>query len=407
MSLKVLGKLGGLRLLSLSLMLAQNVLVVRFMALEDIGQYYLMVTVAYLGNATIFVGTDLYLQRQLAHLSSRAELNQAALYRYVASTAAVGGGVVLIAAALYFFGTAWPEWWLPSLVCTTLSVATYLSGLGRNLCQLAAHPAFSNLGPVTEGLFRSIALCGLAYLGQAHPLSVAAASAAGSLLAAAVTLGLLLRAMKRRNSEVSSYRGKTRLLGDTVVSIGTSGILNWAQLQGYRPLMMSMPNGGQVVGSVAFMSTLGSTAANAVFTILAQLQVPQQYNTRGASTPRYLRLLGFTALGLSLICLPAGAVFLWLSAKTQLMGLVYLVAVGVLVEAGNAAIGVCTHHMNALDQKMWGLPLAGFLGCALTFGMIIIPVSSDPHLRVAIALLAGQALAVSSILYLTYRTDRH
>ena len=250
-------------------------------------------------------------------------------------------------------------------------------------------------------------LCGLAFLDQAHALSVAATSAAGSLLAATVTLGLLLRAMKRRDSEVSSYRGSTRLLGDTVVSVGTSGILNWAQLQGYRPLMMGMPNGGQVVGSVAFMSTLGSTAANAVFTILAQLQVPQQYNTRGASTPRYLRLLGLTALGLSLICLPAGAVFLWLSAKTQLMGLVYLVAVGVLVEAGNAAIGVCTHHMNALGQKMWNLPFAGFIGCALTFGMILIPVSDDAHISVAIALVAGQALAVGIILYLTYRTARH
>jgi diacylglycerol kinase len=189
------------------------------------------------------------------------------------------------------------------------------------------------------------------------------------------------------------------------MSVGASGVLNWAQLQGYRPLMMNSINGASVVGSVSFMSTLGSTAAYAVFTVLAQFQVPQQYSSQGASTARYLQLLAFVTLLLCMACLPVGAAFLWLTTKMQLLALVYLVAVGVLIEAGNSAIGACINHMNALDQRMWGLPFSGLLGCAVAFGLLVAPwPTQDPHLRVALALVAGQIVAVVTVLYLTYRT---
>ena len=408
-------KLGVLRLILLVLMLIQNVLIVRFLPLEEIGWYYLMVTVAYLGNAAMFVGADFYLQRQLAYLSVDQPLYRPALAKYMLLTAALGSIIVLVTSVIYFSTAASIGWLEPVLICTALSMATYFSTLGRNLCQLAAYPVYSTLGPIGEGIFRAAALCGLvAVTGKAYAGSVAVLSIIGALFSAVITWGLLLKAKKGHEkaeiggdvSNPPSYLNSPRQLGDAVLSIGASGILNWAQLQGYRPLLISSSSGGAtIVGTVSFLSTLGSTTSNAVFTILAQIQVPQQYRSKGASTSHYLLILGGVTLGLSIACLPAGALFLWISNKWQLLEVVYLVAVGVLVEAGNAAIGVCTHHMNAQGKTLWGLPQAGLIGCMATFIMLLMPMATDPYIAVAIALVIGQALTVSIVLYLTFRPE--
>lgn len=404
MTFKKIAKLGSLRIATLVLMLAQNVLVVRFLALDEIGRYYLIATIAYLGNAIVFVGADFHLQRSLAHLSETPRLSRSGLVRYILATG-VGGSTLVLAAAIAYAVFALGESWRPfALVCCVLSLATYLSGLGRNLLQLAGLPTYSNFGPLTEGIARTVMLILLAVSSHASAISVATASAVGSLLAATVTLPLLCRMCKPVDESYLKHPGA---LFRKVFPIGSSGFLNWAQLQGYRTVVASSAGGAQFVGTVSFMSTLGSTAANAAFTILAQLQVPRQYQSRGASTARYLLQLGGLALLLTLLCLPAGAVFLWLTNRTELLGRVYLVAVGVILEAGNAAIGVCTNHANVLGKPMWQLPLAGLVGCGIAYGTLFAPsLISDPISRIATSLVLGQLAATALVLFFTYSHNR-
>ncbi len=404
MTFRKIAKLGSLRIATLALMLAQNVLVVRFLALDEIGRYYLIATIAYLGNAVVFVGADFHLQRSLAHLSENPRLSRSGLLRYMLATGA-GGSTLVLAAATTYAVYALGESWLPfALVCCGLSLATYLSGLGRNLLQLAGLPTYSNFGPLTEGIARTAMLVLLAVSGHASAISVATTSAIGSVLAAAVTLPLLCR-MSKPSDE--SYLSNPGALFRKVLPIGSSGFLNWAQLQGYRTVVASNAGGTQFVGTVSFMSTLGSTAANAVFTILAQLQVPRQYQSRGASTARYLVVLGGLTVVLALLSLPAGAVFLWLTDRTELFGRVYLVAVGVVLEAGNAAIGVCTNHANVLGKPMWQLPLAGLVGCGVAYSILFAPsLVRDPISRIAASLVLGQLAATALVLFFTYSHNR-
>jgi uncharacterized membrane protein YozB (DUF420 family) len=77
---------------------------------------------------------------------------------------------------------------------------------------------------------------------------------------------------------------------------------------------------------------LGSAASNSVFTILGQFQVTRQYQTKGASTSKYLILTAFIGFILSIISIPFGLAFLWLTGKTQLLEVVYLITLGVIIE---------------------------------------------------------------------------
>jgi hypothetical protein len=410
---KQLANLGGLRLLSLSLTLGQSILIVRFLTLEEIGWYYLVAMVAYIGNAAIFVGSDFYLQRQLPRLSVDQPLRGGALASYIILTGTVGGALVIGASSMYFSITAPAAWLMTSLVCASLSVATYLSTLGRNLCQLANFPVYSSLGQVVEGTFKVALLVLLAFVGLAEALPVAVLATFGALMSAVITFGLLMWKMHSHYAAdysaapAPSYLSNKRELSGVVLSVGAGGVLNWAQLQGYRPfLMASSAAGGAVVGSISLLSTLGSTAANAAFNILTQLQLPKQYQSKGGSTARYLALMGLLALFLSIVSLPAGALFLWLADKMELIGLVYLVAVGVLVEAGNAAIGICTHHLNTQKKNLHLLPLAGLIGCLVTFALLLVLPGSQTHMVVALALVAGQISALSSVLYFTFHVHK-
>ena len=63
-----LGQLGLIRVITLAASLAQSVMVVRSLSLASIGEYFLITTVAYLGNAVIFVGAGRAMQRKLTYL---------------------------------------------------------------------------------------------------------------------------------------------------------------------------------------------------------------------------------------------------------------------------------------------------------------------------------------------------
>ena len=406
MKINKLLKLGSLRIATLGLMLTQNFVIVRFLNLEEIGQYYLIATIAYLGNAAVFVGADLYLQRQVADLSVNQRISPTGLLHFITITASYGASIVLLFSAIYFSQQhSSSNWMLTAFICSALAVATYLSSLGRNLLQLAAHPTYSSFGPLTEGIFRTGMITALALYGITDALSVAMISAMGAVMAAMLTLTLLgkVSCHVERN-----YLADQRRLFMSILPISGSGLLNWAQLQGYRPLVSNASSVGlEIVGTISFMSTLGSTAANAAFTILAQFQLPYQYQSKGKTTPRYLMLLFLLTVVLAFASLPAGLAFLWVTDKTQLFGLVYLVVLGVILEAGNAAIGVCTNHLNVLGKSMWNLPVAGLTGCAVTYCLLLSPkLLTDQYMHIAMSLVMGQLTALVIVLYLTYQQNK-
>ena len=398
-AIRILG-LGSLRISSLALMLAQNVLLVRFLTLEQIGVYYVIGTIAYVGNAMVFVGADLNLQQYLTTLSKEREISGRGLSAYALATAVPGSVLVGLFAALYFHHTQADAWPGLALLCVCMSLGTYASSVGRNLCQLATLPTFSSLGPLVEGLVRCSAIAALATTHHASASTVAAASAFGSFCSASVTIGLLLSRCRR---SARSYLTNSSRLINRVIHVGGSGLANWAQLQGYRPIVGATPAGAHVVGTVAFMTTLGSTAANSVFTIMALFQMPRQYSSNGETSGAYIRLIGVTTIALALLSLPAGLVFLQVAHRQELFALVYLVAVGVAIESGNAVIGVCTNHLNVTQRSMATLSKAGIGGCLITFALLfLLGGRAAQHLQLAVTLVVGQACTVATVLYLTF-----
>jgi len=390
-----------MRVAALAAVLAQSIVMVRYLELHEIGQYYLIATVGYLGNAAVYVGADLNLQRRLAKVVRRGPVSARGLAAYVGFTGWIGMVLVLAAASTFYLTQADSSVVRP-LICVGLSLAMYLSAVTRNLLQLADKPQRAAITNVLESVGKLALIAVAIHLGGASANAAALASLAGSLLAAGVGAWLLRPVVQGGTN--ASYSDDPRQLLHRIAPVGSSGLLNWAQLQGYRPLMISTAGAAEAVGLVAFLTTLGSTAANATFATLGQMQIPTQYATRGGSSLSYLRLAAACTLGVALLALPAGLLFLWLTGRSNLSPFVYLTVVGVLVESGNAFIGIATNHANALGHSLWHLPMCAMAGAALTAAILIAPLSGHGlHVQIAAALLSGQGLSATLSLYFSFR----
>ena len=397
-------RLGAMRFISVALMLVQNLLIVRFLSLDEIGKYYLIVTIAYLGNAIVFVGADFYLQKRNSSFSVDHKSSVNGLLLFIVVTAVAGGSLVWSTSAYYFYVSA-QNWFLLAFLCGGLAVGNYLSGLGRNLLQLAAQPVRSGIGPIVEGVLKVLLIIFIVASTEAvSGVDVAVIGCIATWVAGIITLKLFVNLSI--NTKVS-YLNEPRRLLSTLIPIGGGGFLNWVQLQSYRPLIAVDSNGVQAVGAISLLSTLGSILSNSVFSILAQLEVPRQYQSNGISSIKYLQKIALLAALLCLLCIPGSMVFLWLTGKVQLMGLVYFVVLGVLIEAGNSIIGVCVNHLNIIGRSMWYLPVAGLAGSVFVYGFLFLsPPVIDVYLKVAVALFFGQLIAVCVVLATTYRISK-
>jgi O-antigen/teichoic acid export membrane protein len=395
----VLARLGALRVLILFLMFFNTILVVRYLSVEEMGRYYVISTVSYFGNAVIYVGSDMYLQQVLAEISKTNQINAFALFKYFAITVSIGAVVLALGAGMYFANDRENGFFYLTLLCVLSSVSTYIIGSVRNLFQLAALPVYSSLITIAETAFKSTSLFILAADGRVTGINIVLCNAVVSIILAAIFLKIFISMMKCSEGGNISYLNTMDEYVHTVVSIGAGGLLNWVQLQGYRLLLAkTMENGITVVGRFAFMSTLGITISGAVFSILAQVHVPVQYSSRGISTQIYIGIIGKMTVILFGLSLPAGLIFIWLNNKMELIPILYVVAVGVLVEGGNAALGGYANHMNVNRQNMRVIPFAGLIGCFATFCCLTLPDNIDVYLKVSVALVVGQIVALSVVM---------
>ncbi len=387
-------KLILMRVVATGLALTISIVVVRELPLEQVGLYYLYVTLSYLANALIFVGADYHLQRVLHDLSEKKSINLPELFKYFSLILIPGFLLVLGFGMAYMYATSGTGL-IVGIACASLASMTFLSALMRNLLQLANMATKSAMVNLFEQIMRLSITVAAVRAGYHNGESIIAANAIGALLAATMGIGLIYRYMTRDNRIY--FFGYKKLIKN-IIPIGSSGLMNWMQLQGYRPYINYAFQRPDLIGAVSFLSSLGSTAANACLAILGQIWIPKQYASRGAATSRYFKIAVASIIGLALASLPAGWVFLHLTNHSDLMPYVFLVPVGVLVEGGNTLIGIHTNHRNATGQPLWIIPIATLGGIIITALILVFPVpAASLPVLIATALISGQLTILSII----------
>lgn len=386
----------ALRAVGVLASLLTNIVVAKGLTLEQIAFYYLYVTLAYFGNAGLYVGLDVVLQRLCATLASDGRLDKPFVVRYLVASLLCGGMVVLAFAGAYLLSNgAHSQLWLVAGCCSALSAATYLSTIGKDLLALSRRLNGAALVGMCEQLLR----VGLVWVAVNHFAAGALQVAAASALALTVSgLAAIVFVLRASGSSVAPQHAPLSVVARTVIPVGVSGLLNWLQLQAYRPALLHFGVKAEILGVASLLTALGMTGANPAFVVTAQSYVPKIYAGETGAFERCIKMMLGVALALAVASIPAAYVFLLLSHRSGLMAYLLLVPLGVLVEAGNNFIGVQLHRQNANHGRIWVFPVAGLVGVlgVMLCWLISVPQSSLPYL-IGLSMVGSQLLIIGLI----------
>ena len=387
-------KHGSLRLLTVACTLTQSIVLARTLSVADIGLYYLLATLAYVGSAAVFVGADTNLQRRVANMAHDSLLpSGAALLRYAASTSLLGLLLVAEVSASFSEISGFTSPAFVTIACCSISLSTYSVNLYRNILLVSDRVVRSSVMTACDAAAKLVAVWLTATFASnvgAVELTIAAAVGSFTALMALILWGRV-KDIRWPTSPLLPEKLSNQLV--RILPVSGSGLLNWAQTQGYRPLLAWLHAPMETVGTVALLVGLGSTAAMSCFSVVSQMHVPRLYASQGSDVRRYWVLTIVVALALAVCAWPAGWLFLELTGKQELLPYVGLVSIGVLLETCNALVGIALHRANAAENSLWRLPLASGAGCASTLLILLYVASIQTSVwLIAAALVAGQLL---------------
>lgn len=392
----MIGKISGLlfaRVVTLTTLLLFNFLLVKHLTANEIGVYYLLTTISYLGNAVVFVGADLFLQKKIAKDIQAGSLNKAAFLDFLFKTSLIGSLVVLIF-SLCIFSFLKVEFVQSVLVCTLLTTTTYLTSLLRNIYQTAAKPFSSSAIQLADTVVKLLTIFIFVQFQQstAHFLLLSYLFASAVLLIVIILVFL----STHKNTHTNNYFEGFIVLGRQIFPIGGAGFLNWVQLQSYRPYLSITQHNFSAIGAISFLTNLGSTATNAVMTILSQLYLPRIYATQGRFSLSYLILIACFGCVLALLSLPFGWLFLTLANKEEMISAIYLIPIGVFQEVINAMIGGLTIHYTIRGLTLSIFPFCTLSGVILMLIMlaILFYFKLPVFFSIALSLISSQLLVI-------------
>lgn len=387
------------RTMSIAIAVVINVLIIKLLPLSEVGEYYILGTIAYFGNALFFVGFDFALQRKIHNISNTKSIDFSSLRSYCAKTLPFGIISAFVLSTIVSFAGNAHNWLGTALLCAALSAISFMVSLSRNILQIAGEKYRVSYSLLLEQVAK-LCLCFIMILFfGASAIVIIGAFILASLAPFILNYYHITRCLQSVD-ENASYAVDSNDISKIILPVSAGGVLNWLQLQAYRPLLGKFFDQAELVGAVSFLTMLGATVTSASLGVLAQVWTPKQFATKGDTSRRFVILSAVSILALALLAYPSAYVFLRLLDKESLYGLEYLVSLGVIVEGGNFILGVLGNHSSLTRGSFVPSMLAGIIGF-VTVSVIILTVDSNQEMgpgMIGFALAVSQCVAVAALL---------
>lgn len=387
------------RAMSIAIAIAINVLVIKLLSLDEVGKYYIIGTIAYFGNALFFVGFDFSLQRKIKNISITKSIDLSALRSYLFKTLPYGVLASFTLSSAVYFAADTYNWFGIALLCAALSAVNFLTSLLRNILQISGEKYRVSYSLFLEQLVK-LSLCfTMTLYFEASAIIIIIAFILAGLACLIFNYHQIARSLHPVNG-TASYAIDSTDISKIVLPVSAGGVLNWLQLQAYRPVLGQFFQKAELVGTVSFLTMLGATVTSASLGVLAQVWTPKQFATNGDESRRFVQLACFAILSLALLAYPAAYIFLRLLKKDSLYGLEYLVSFGVIMEGGNFILGVLGNHTSLTLKSLVPSMLAGVVGFVAVVVIIFI-VDAYQWMgpgTIGLALAASQCFAVAALI---------
>lgn len=342
--MKDIGLITIARILVIACQLINIKLFTSYLSIEQLGFYFLLLTLSYFANALIFVPIDYYQQANLAKMIEKTggadplldfNLKLMAVYFFVVIGVVVVG---LIFLQNYIFHI---------LLAAALAIALYIVQALRNTLNNLEYKEVVSFSLVQEAVIKILAFLLLVKYFKPNEL----------LLISAWLITLLFNAItlyfKAREFGVFFCREKYVVVAKEVfhfsypISLGAIG--NWIQLQGYRLILVPLGY-AEILGIFATISSIGSTGMGAAATIFSQAFSPKIYKSGGQYTGTYLRNALVVTLVITLVCIFVGDFIVKIATTPKFEPYWSILIIGVLMEASNFLLGALAIHITLVSS---------------------------------------------------------
>jgi hypothetical protein len=387
------------RMMSITTSVVINIFIIKLLSLDEVGKYYIIGTIAYFGNALFFVGFDFSLQRKIRNISIAKSIDFSSLRSYLFKTLPYGVLASFALSSVIYFAGNTHNWFEIAVLCAALAAINFLNSLSRNILQIADEKYRVSNSLLLEQLAKLCLCFTMSFFGGASAIVITMAFMLASLVCIIFNYHQIARCLHPVNGTVS-YAIDSNDISKIVLPVGAGGVLNWLQLQSYRPVLGQLFQKAELVGTVSFLTMLGATVTSASLGVLAQVWIPKQFATNGDASRRLVKLACFATFTLALIAYPAAYIFLRFLKKDSLYGLEYLVSMGVIMEGGNFILGVLGNHTSLTLKSFVPSMLAGVVGfvAAVTIVFIVSAYQWIGPGTIGLALATSQCVAVAALL---------
>jgi hypothetical protein len=381
-----------------------NVFLIKFLSPIEVGKYYIIGSIAYFGNALFFVGFDFSLQRKIKNISIEKSIDFSSLRSYLLKTLPYGVLASFVLSLIVFFEDNPFNWIGTALLCAALSAINFSATILRNILQIAGEKYRFSYSLLLEQLVKLCLFFTMILFFEASAIVITMAFMLAGLVCFIFNYQQIARCLYPVNG-TASYAVDSNDISKIFLPVSAGGVLNWLQLQAYRPVLGQFFLKAELVGTVSFLTMLGATATSASLGVLAQIWTPKQFATNGDASRRFVQLACVVIFSLALLAYPAAYIFLRLLKTDNLYGLEYLVSFGVIMEGCNFILGVLGNHTSLTVKSFVPSMFAGIVG--LVAVVVIIVIIDNYQLMgpgaIGFALAASQCVAVAALLPVLFR----
>ena len=391
--------IGTLRFMSVGISFLINIICIKALSLAEAGNLYSLISVAYFGNALFFIGFDFAIQRKIKRIFYSRQLCFSSMRSELGKILAYGSLSTLILSIIILPGPLGPVKIVLGILAACFSSLNFLLAFFRNILLLVGSKSGVTSSLVFEQSLKLLVSTFAIFFVGKNSMTIFSAFVFCSFATVALNI-ILVRKVINSSPAKESYNLTNQEVFHTFLPVSGSGVLNWIQLQAYRPILVRTQPDATIVGSVSFLTSLGGAVASAIFGIIAQFWMPKQFSSSGRSTHHYFYVTLASTLFLAALSYPVAFMFLGLLGKPNLYGLELLVPIGILVEGGSSMLGILGNHASLTIGSFVPSMISALVGATVAISLIYM-LSANYHLdakNLGFVLLVSQLLALCSML---------
>lgn len=400
---KEVASLLSIRGLSITVQLLTSIILVNITEIRELGTYYVLYTLSYIGNCIVFIGYDFVLQKKLRTLSDGYSIDYRRFILASTKVIPIGFALVSMFAIIYLYSLSSLNYLMVSLLCGASAVNNYILTLFRHVLLVGAKKRAYASSFLVESLMRvSFVMIFFKINGNIITgADILLAFLVSYLLTSIVFLVFIFKSFVNVGfGAIDNFDVTRQEITRVLIPVGIGSVVYLIHLQGYRPLLgFISPNNLELVGIISFLTTLGATACNSILTIVSQYWVPRQFLSGGQKTAEYNKKLILFLVPLLAVSWPFGHVFIYLLGKPIFYGHSIIISFGVAIEGCSFILSSLGANANLKFGDYYHVLMAGLLG--LMFSLVFFSTHAMlfeiTSISICTSILLGQIIVVLHI----------